>query len=354
VNGQPPAANWTGLYAPGERVRLRFINAAAMTYFDVRIPGLELTVIAADGQPVEPVSIEEFRIAPAETYDVIVTPAGGAAYTIFAQSGDRSGYARATLAPRPGMTAAVPPLDPAPILTMADMGHGGEHAGHGAESTAGEHAGHGSPAGGDEHAGHAGHAGMAASASAGASGIAVLPDGVRHAPAEFGPAVDMRVDQPQVRLDDPGVGLRDNGRRVLTYAALRSAFPDPVGRTPGRTVELHLTGHMGRYQWSFNGVRASEAPVIQLELGERLRLVLVNDTMMEHPIHLHGLWSDLENAAGEFQLRKHTLSVRPGQALSCRVLADAPGRWAMHCHLAMHMETGMFREVRVSGGPAHG
>ncbi len=325
VNGHSPAANWTGTFRRGERIRLRFINAAAMTYFDVRIPGLKMTVVAADGQLVRPVTVEEFRIGNAEIYDVIVTPESDEAYTIFAQSMDRSGYARGTLAPRPGMSAAVPEPDRRVFLTMADMGHG-DHAAH-----AGGH---------DEHAGHD----MGASA---APAIPVLPRGLRHAPEEFGPGVDMRTQTPGVRLDDPGVGLRGNGRRVLTYADLESLYPDPDGREPGRTIELHLTGHMERYVWSFNGINFSQAEPLRLTYGERVRFVLVNDTMMEHPIHLHGMWSDLEDEAGRFRARKHTVSVKPGQVLSFRVTADALGRWAFHCHLLFHMEGGMFRAVHV-------
>jgi CopA family copper-resistance protein len=338
LNGQPPAANWTGLFRPGERVRLRFINAGAMTFFDVRIPGLPMTVVAADGQYLRPVTVDELRLGNAECYDVIVTPADDTAYTIFAQSMDRTGYARGTLAPREGMAAAVPPLDPRPVLTMADMGHGA-HAGHVmAPAAADPHAGHRMPgmAGGAD----ADHENGAAAAQSAA---------VTHAPAEYGPGVDMRVDTPTQSLADPGIGLRNNGRRVLTYADLESRFPDPDGREPGRTLELHLTGHMGRYVWSFNGVKASDAEPLHLRLGERLRVVLINDTMMEHPIHLHGMWSDLEDESGHFKVRKHTINVKPAQRVSFRVTADAPGRWALHCHLMLHMAAGMFREVRVSG-----
>lgn len=362
MNGHTPAANWTALFQPGERVRLRFVNAAAMTAFDVRIPGLKLTVVAADGQPVVPVTVDEFRIGNAETYDVIVTPEVSSAYTVFAQAVDRTGYARGTLAPAAGMVAAVPPVDPRPELTLADMGHGGHgHGGHGSSAVPagsgapaeGEHAGHGGRgadpdrSGHSDHGGHPGRAGHGAVPAMAAGPGPVLPAGVSHAPAEFGFGTDMRVDRPSTRLDDPGVGLRDNGRRVLTYADLRSAFPDPDGRAPGRTLELHLTGHMERYVWSFNGVKFSESEPIRLRYGERLRIVLVNDTMMEHPIHLHGLWSDLEDEAGNFLVRKHTISVKPAQQLSFRVRADALGRWAMHCHLLYHMESGMFREVIV-------
>ncbi len=317
MNGQAPAANWTALFRPGETVRLRFINAAAMTFFDVRIPGLELTVVAADGQPVKPVTVDEVRIGNAECYDVLVTPGADRAYTIFAQSMDRTGFARGTLAPRPGMVADVPATDPRVVLTMADMGHGVDLTGH---------EGHQMPAGEGG------------------------PPPIHHAPAEFGPFVDMRVANPSPRLDDPGVGLRDNGRRVLTYADLASPGPDPDGREPVRTIELHLTGNMERYAWSFNGQRMSEAGPIRLQLGERVRFLLVNDTMMDHPVHLHGLWSDLEDEEGRYKARKHTLVVKGGHRLSCRVTADAPGAWAYHCHLALHMDTGMFRTVIVADG----
>lgn len=334
MNGQGPGDNWTGLFRSGDRVRLRFVNGSGMTYFDVRIPGLKMTVIAADGQPVNPVAVDEFRIAVAETFDVLVTPQGDESYTIFAQSMDRTGFARGTLATRAGVAAAVPPLDAPVALTMADMGH--DMAG-----MAGHDMAAAPPAAADPHAGHnmADMPGMAMGPSA------VPP--VQHAPAEFGPGVDMRAMSPVARLADSGIGLRDNGRRVLTYADLRSAFPDPDGREPTTTIELHLTGHMDRYIWSFNGVRSSDAEPIRLKYGERVRFVLVNDGMMSHPIHLHGMWSDLEDEQGRFLVRKHTISVKPGERVTYRVSADALGRWAYHCHLLMHMESGMFREVRV-------
>ncbi len=355
MNGQPPAANWTGLYRAGERVRLRFINGAAMTYFDVRIPGLTMTVVAADGLSVRPVPVDEFRIGVAETYDVIVEPSGQDAFTIFAQSMDRTGYAAGTLAVRDGLRADVPEVDPRPVLSMADMGHGG-HAGHGGmdhdmstttpalggatATTADPHAGHAMPAQpppADPHAGHD----MPASA-----------DGMQSHPAgeDRNPLVDMQTMTPASRLADPGIGLRDNGRRVLTYADLTSAFPDPDGRAPARTIELHLTGHMERFVWSFDGVKFADASPIRLVYGERVRVVLVNDTMMAHTIHLHGMWSDLEDDEGRFKVRLHTLDMPPGTRRSYRVTADALGRWAFHCHMLYHMEAGMFREVRVEEG----
>ena len=337
MNGAPPAGNWTGLFEAGERVRLRFINGSAMSYFDVRIPGLKMTVVAADGQYVHPVTVDEFRIATAETYDVIVEPSGQDAYTIFAQSIDRTGFAAGTLAVRAGLRASVPELDPRPMLTMADMGHGMDHGGPQKPATADPHAGHATPQQQPPPDPHAGH-GMASMSGA----------PLQHPSSENGnPLVDMQTMTPASRLDDPGIGLRDNGRRVLTYAGLRSLFDDPDGREPGRTIELHLTGHMARFAWSFNGIKFSDAEPLRLTYGERLRIVLVNDTMMTHPIHLHGMWSDIENDQGQFQVRKHTVDMPPGTRRSYRVTADALGRWAYHCHLLFHMEAGMFREVRV-------
>ncbi|WP_186154851.1 copper resistance system multicopper oxidase [Burkholderia gladioli] len=382
VNGAAPDDNWTGLFNPGERVRLRFINASAMSYFDVRIPGLRMTVVAADGQDVEPVAVDEFRIAVAETYDVVVEPGSAEAYTIFAQSMDRSGYARATLARREGLAAPVPALDPRPLLTMTDMGmdHGAmagmssdamQGMDHGAmagmSSDAMQGMDHGAMAGmssdamqGMDHGAMAGmssdamqgmdHGAMAGMSSDAMQGMdhGAMAGMIQHPATERGnPLVDAQAMAPTGRLDDPGVGLRDNGRRVLTYADLRSTFPDPDGRSPMRSIELHLTGHMEKFAWSFNGLKFSDAGPIRLRYGERVRLVLVNDTMMAHPIHLHGMWSDLEDEAGRFQVRKHTIDMPPGTRRSYRVTADALGRWAYHCHLLFHMETGMFREVVV-------
>lgn len=308
VNGAPPAANWTGLFTPGERVRLRLINGSSNSIFDLRIPGLRLRVVAADGQDIVPVEVDELRLSAAETYDVIVTPADDRAYTVLAQSIDRSGYARATLAPRPGMTAPVPPLDPRPRLAMRDMmGSMGDDAGDGGDMVMAE-----------------------------------------HARTEYGPGVDMRVDMPRTNLDDPGVGLRERTHRVLTYADLHTLGGALDTREPSRSIELHLTGNMERYTWSFDGLPYSAARPVHFRAGERLRVTLVNDTMMNHPIHLHGMWSELESPSGAFQVRKHTVNVQPAQQVSYAVTADNPGRWAFHCHMLYHMEAGMFREVVVS------
>ena len=300
LNGTTADGNWTGLFRPGEKVRLRFINSGAMTFFDVRIPGLPMTVVQADGQNVEPVTVDEIRIGVAETYDVIVTPKDEAC-TIFAQSMDRSGFARGTLAPRAGMTAPVPAPDKPAPLEMEDMM---------GDMTGVTHA--------------------------------------RHARTEYGPGVDMRVDMPRINLDDPGVGLRDNGRRVLTYADLRTVGGPLDRRGPEREIELHLTGNMERYVWSIDGVEFGRSTPIRFRHNERLRVILHNDTMMTHPMHLHGLWSELESADGKFLARKHTISVQPAQRVSFLVTADALGHWAWHCHLLIHMDTGMFREVVVS------
>ncbi len=339
INGTAPAGNWSGLFRPGEKVLLRFINGSAMTYFDVRIPGLKMTVVAADGQYIHPVSVDEFRIAVAETFDVIVEPRGQDAYTIFAQDMGRTGYARGTLAVRPGLEAPLPAIDPRPLLTMDDMGHGGmDHGAHGSAKPmeGGCGARMGMEGGCGASMGHAGH-------GKGAAG------GMQQHPAsETGnPLLDMQAMSLAPRLDDPGIGLRGNGRTVLTYGAMKSLFDDPDGREPSREIELHLTGHMEKFAWSFDGRKFMDAEPLRLNYGERMRIVLVNDTMMTHPIHLHGLWSDLEDESGNFHLRKHTVDIAPGTRRSYRVRADALGRWAYHCHLLYHMEAGMMREVRV-------
>jgi len=324
MNGTTPAGNWTARFSPGESVRLRFINGSAMSFFDIRIPGLDLTVVAADGQDIEPVTVEEFRMAPGEVLDAIVKPKADGAYTIFAQSMDRSGFARGTLAPREGLTAQVPALDPRPLLAMSDMGR--------------------------SMAGMKGMAGMDSGAMANMPGMAASSPGpaVRSSRTSFGPGVDMVVDMPRTDLDDPGVGLRRNGRRVLTYADLYTAGGALDPRDASREIELHLTGHMERFMWSFNGQKFSESAPLQLDYGERVRFVLINDTMMTHPIHLHGQWSEVLAPDGSFQVRKHTVMVQPAQRVSYLVTATAPGRWAYHCHLTYHMAAGMFREVRVN------
>jgi CopA family copper-resistance protein len=323
MNGTTSLGNWTGLFRTGEKVRLRFINGSSMTYFDIRIPGLKMTVVAADGQYVHPVTVDEFRIATAETFDVIVEPSGQDAYTIFAQDMGRTGYVSGTLAVREGLRASVPALDPRTILTMADMGHGGMNH----DMSGMDHAAMGHDMSGMQHGGSKPQSHPATEAN--------------------NPFVDMQVASPRSRLDDPGIGLRDNGRDVLSYSRLRSLFDDPDGRDPGREIELHLTGHMERFAWGFNGQKFSQAEPLRFKYGERLRIVLVNDTMMTHPIHLHGMWSDLEDEQGNFQVRKHTIDMPPGTRRAYRVRADALGGWAYHCHLLFHMEAGMMREVRV-------
>jgi len=362
MNGTTSLGNWTGLFRSGEKIRLRFINGSSMTHFDVRIPGLKMTVVAADGQYVHPVTIDEFRIATAETFDVIVEPSGQDAFTIFAQDMGRTGYVSGTLAVREGLRAPVPAVDSRPLLTMADMGHGGmgHGSGHDMSSMKGmeggcganmgmagmDHSAHASqppttqPTPADPHAGH--DMGAMPGMDHGAGGMQP------HPASETGnPLVDMQTMAPVPKLDDPGIGLRDNGRKVLSYAMLKSAFEDPDGRDPGRDIELHLTGHMERFAWGFNGQKFSEVEPLRLNYGERLRIVLVNDTMMTHPIHLHGMWSDLEDEQGNFLVRKHTIDMPPGSKRAYRVRADALGSWAYHCHLLYHMEAGMMREVRV-------
>ncbi|WP_217126025.1 copper resistance system multicopper oxidase [Hydrogenophilus thiooxidans] len=357
MNGVTPAGNWTGLFRPGERVRLRFINGAANTFYDVRIPGLKMTVVQSDGQNVEPVTVDEFRFGPGETYDVVVTPKEEA-YTIFAQAMDRSGFARGTLAVREGLEAPVPALDPVEWLTMADMmgamdhsamKHGGstmgvmDHAAMGHDMSGMKHnmsgMNHGAMA--MDHGHHAMH-GMADGALAKPSAT------VRHARTEYGPSTDMRVDMPRTNLDDPGIGLRNNGRRVLTLADLKTIGGPLDPRGAEREIELHLTGNMERYTWSLDGLEFGKSTPVHLKYGERVRVILHNDTMMTHPMHLHGMWSEVETPDGQFLVRRHTVPVQPAQRVSFLVTADALGRWAWHCHLMLHMDMGMFRVVVVS------
>ena len=320
ANGKTPSEGWTGVFKPGEKVRLRFINAAAMTFFDVRIPGLKMKVVSTDGQDIQPVNdIDEFRIGVAETYDVVVEPEAGA-YTIFSQAIDRSGYARGTLTSNVSKKATVPSMDPMPVLTHADMGMG-------------------SMAGMDHDMAAMGHdmSGMDHGSMEGSGSIKI----------QRGPHIDMLAMNAQVRLDDPGVGLRNNGRRVLTYSDIKNYYPTIDKRPPTREIELHLTGNMSRYMWSFNGVKYADSLPIGLKFGERVRFTLINDTMMNHPVHLHGMWSELETGDANYLPRKHTIVVQPGAKISYLVTADAMGQWAYHCHLIYHME-GMFRRVIVS------
>jgi CopA family copper-resistance protein len=371
MNGLSPGGNWTGLFRPGDRVRLRFINAAGMTFYDVRIPGLTMTVVQADGQNIQPVVVDELRMGVAETYDVIVEPAEERAYTIFAETVDRSGYARGTLAPRPGMSAEIPERRPRPLRTMEDMGMsmegmvmGGMKDPHGSMTMPGmEPSGdmpHRKPSDDNPHREHRQHGpGMPPM-----QGMHEMPgmqaddprrseipgaEPVKHGPDDHGPGNQTVAEYSQNRMGEPGRGLEDSERRVLLYTDLKSLAPYPDQREPEREIELHLTGHMNRYIWSFDGKKYSEATEpIRFRYGERVRLTFVNDTMMEHPLHLHGMWMHLENGAGEYLPRKHTVVVKPAERLSVAISADAPGRWAFHCHLLLHMEAGMFRVVEVS------
>ena len=323
INGHGPDENWTGLFRPGERVRLRIINAAAQTIFNIRIPGLRLTVVGADGQDVRPVTVDEFQIGNAETYDVIVQPAEDRAFTFVAESIDRSGMGRATLAPRLGMIAPVPPLRERPVLGMKDMGMEMDHAamGHGP-----------APAGGAPAMDHS------AMDMRDASKVS-FPVGV---------GVDMIAPNPVDRSGDPGVGLDDVGHKVLTYRDLVSLTPNPDTRAPTRAIEIHLTGNMERFMWSIDGKKLSENPEpIRFELNERVRVTMVNDTMMTHPMHIHGHFFEVVNGHAGRHPIKHTVRVLPGGKASFDMTADAPGDWAFHCHLLHHMHAGMMRVVKV-------
>ncbi len=318
INGHGPGENWTGLFRPGERVRLRFINASAMTVFNIRFPDLPMTVVAADGNAVRPVPVDEFQISVAETYDVVVVPVDDRAYTLVAESVDRSGMGRATLAPRLGMAAPVPPLRPRPTLGMDDMGMD-----HGAMP------------------------GMAmGSMDMGAMNMrdkSLAPPGM-----QVGVGVDMLAMSPQDGVSKPGLGMEDVGHKVLVYSDLVALEPNPDSRPPTRSLEIHLTGNMKRFMWSFDGRQFSEiVEPIRFERNERVRVTLVNDTMMQHPIHLHGHFFEVVNGHPGNYPRKHTVNVLPGTKVVFELTADAPGDWAFHCHLLFHMMAGMFNVVTV-------
>ncbi|MCW1432455.1 copper resistance system multicopper oxidase [Novosphingobium sp. JCM 18896] len=349
VNGHGPEDNWTALFRPGERVRLRIINASAMTTFNFRIPGLTLTVVQADGLAVRPVSVDELQIAVAETYDLVVEPTEGTAYTIIGETVDRSGLARATLAPRAGMIAPVPPLRARPLADMKDMGIGSM------EPTAKAPASSCSP----EHAamGHCAPAREGAAHDHGSGKMAHAMRDMRVAPeVKDTPTVQTISPMPVDRTGEPGQGLENVGHRVLVYQDLIAVERNPDLRAPGRSLRIHLTGNMERYMWAFDGVKLNEVTApIAFRKNERVRVTLVNDTMMGHPIHLHGHFFELVAGHGEFAARKHTVQVQPGGTVTFDLTADAVGDWAFHCHLLYHMHAGMMQIVTVrpdEGEPA--
>jgi CopA family copper-resistance protein len=443
MNGLSPTSNWTGLFRPGERVRLRFIDAGAMTFFDVRIPGLKMTVVQADGQNVQPVEVDEFRIGPAETYDVIVEPKDELAYTIFAEALDRSGYARGTLATSAEMVAAIPARRTRPLRTMEDMGmsmegmdmaggggmnmpgmklemdknakaggkmsgmdhgmdmnmpgmkpSGGEHNMPGMQDSTKKPATPNQPTQHDMHnmPGMQGGAKKPATpAKPGQHDMSKMPDmpkqptqqpphdmtkmpdkqamppqhdmknmagmndrseipgskPVKHSPDKHGSGNQSIPDETRSRLDEPGAGLGGEDRRVLVYTDLKALHPYPDRRQPERELELHATGHMERFIWGFEGKKFSQAPPIHFRYGERLRWTFVNDTMMEHTFHLHGMFMELENGTGDYLPRKHTVLVKPAERVSVAITPIERGPFAFHCHLNLHMDAGMFRVVVV-------
>ena len=347
MNGKAAHENPTFIAEPGQRVRLRIVNASTMTFYDFRIPGLPMTVVQADGQNIKPVETDELRIGVAETYDVIVTLPDARAYTLFAETMDRSGYARGTLAPRQGLSADVPESRRRPMLTMADMGmimHGGMHGMGGEDCEGMQHA-------------------MRQQATSGGQRRDLpttnLIERIKHGSDEHGPASITMAQTAYRRLDYPGAGLGNDGWRVLTYSQLRALERPYDRRPPTREFDLHLTGNMGKYIWGFDGKKWSESEMIRFQYGERLRINMINDTMMSHPIHLHGMWMDLYAGADDYgdNPRKHTVIVQPSELLTVDITVDAPGQWAFHCHLLYHMEAGMFRTVAVvrslEGGPIH-
>jgi CopA family copper-resistance protein len=371
VNGHGPKDNWTGLFTPGERVRLRFINTAAQMVFDVRIPGLKMTVVAADGQNVRPVEVDEFQIGNAETYDVIVQPTEDRAFTLVAEAVDRSGMGRATLAPRAGMTADVPPLRGRPLATMKDMGMdmssmsgmdmkmSGSMPGMDSNMAAGNMAGMAGMPGMDHAAMGKDMAGMSMSppgmappkargsdAMGDMAGMSML-DPTNAPQVKMGPGVQTIAPMPMDRTGEPGQGLESVGHRVLVYKDLVALSPNADTRTPTRALDIHLTGNMERFMWGFDGLKFSETTQpFSFEKNERVRVTLINDTMMAHPIHLHGHFFELTHAPAGYGPRKHTVMVLPGGKVAWDFTAD-PGDWAFHCHMLYHMHAGMFQVFSV-------
>ncbi|MFL1455147.1 copper resistance system multicopper oxidase [Marinobacter sp. GN3S48] len=339
INGKGPEQNWTGLFEPGERIRLRFINSSAMTYFDVRIPGLEMTVVQADGNNVQPVNVDEFRIGVAETYDVIVHIRDEKAYSIFAESMGRSGFARGTLAPEEGMTAEVPALRDAPLLTMADMSGHMDHGGmdHGDMADMDHDAMNQDDMAGMDH----GDIGKDSKMDHSAMGHGDMDHGDR----------DSMPEDPFYAKGSGLIPTASNGGRFLSYADLKAQKPLYEDREPTREIELRLTGNMERYEWSINGIKYEDADPIVLQYGERVRFKFVNETMMTHPMHLHGMWSILDVGEGKWNPLKHVISVAPATTVYMETEVDAPGEWAFHCHLSYHAASGMFRKIVVVGGP---
>ena len=351
VNGHGPQENWTGLFRPGERVRLRVINAAAQMIFNVRIPGLRMTIVAADGQNVRPVEVDEFQIGNAETYDVIVRPTEDQAFTIVSEAVDRSGMGRATLAPRPGMTAPVPPLRERPLATMKDMGM--DMSAHAGPSGAGavDHAAMGHPPPPTTGPGLAPPRPRGSDVMGDMAGMDMNMLDPRKAPqVPMGPGVQMISPMPMDRTGDAGQGLESVGHRVLVYQDLIALAANPDQRAPSRAMEIRLTGNMERFMWGFDGRKFSEnPPPYSLRHGERVRITLVNDTMMTHPIHLHGHFFELIHGPVGHLPRKHTVNVLPGGKVTFDVTGEA-GDWAFHCHMLYHMHAGMFQVFKVRAG----
>ena len=367
MNGSAPADNWTGLFEPGERVRLRVINASFATIFDVRVPGLDMDVVQVSGQNVEPVTTDEFRIGTAERYDVIVEPSEDRAYTVFAESLSRSGYARGTLAPEEGMEGPVPEERERPTLTMADMGmmHGDmegegmdpdnmDMSGSGMGAAAGTEASSDPEASGMNHGDHGSMAERGSTEEGSLRPPGTLPEPVRHDPDnDHGPAEAGVPMMTRSRLHEPGVGLGDDGRRVLTYDRLRALDEKDSFEAPDREIELHLTGNMERFIWSIDGTTFSDADPVRINHGERTRLTIVNDTMMNHPMHLHGMFMELENGQGERAPLVDTVLVKPAERVSLLIDGDEPGPWFFHCHIIWHMKAGMARVVYVEPPEDH-
>ena len=335
TNGKTADQNWTGIFKKGERVKLRFINASAMTIYDISIPGLKMKFVEADGQEVKPVVADEFRFGVAETYDVIVEPKEDKAYTIFAESIDRTGYARGTLAPKEGMSGEIPKMRPRTVLTMADMAMGGMD--HGSMQGM-NNDGMGDMKGMD----HGGNK-MSDDKMEGMDHSAM-----GHEMSDMDMSGSMSMSG--MNMDNVKSGWADRGtpkgNKALEYSDLISLHPQKDLRKPIREIEFKFGGSMNRYIWTINGEKFPKP--MHLKYGERVRLKFVNETMMAHPIHLHGMFMQLENGQKmQWLPNKHTVIVPPAKTVSLLLTADEAGEWAFHCHLLLHMASGMMTSVTV-------
>ena len=346
MNGKTPQQNWTGNFKAGEKVRLRFINASAMSFFDVRIPNLKMTVVSADGQPVKPVPVDEFRIGTAETYDVIVEPKQ-AHYQIEAESIDRTGFSVGTLHEESSPAVKqieMPKPRPRSLLTMEDMGMN-----HDMSSMKGMDHDMSSMKGMDHDMSSMKDMNHDMSSMKGMNHDMSSMKGMNHDMPMNSATVKAASDKNDNTVFGWANASTPEGNKALQYSDLQSLDPQKDTRAAEREIEIRLGGNMERYIWTINGKKFNEADPLVVKYGERIRLKFVNDSMMAHPMHLHGMFMQLENGQDPSNMpNKHTVTVPPGKTITTLFTADELGEWAIHCHLLYHMSAGMMNKLIVA------